>query len=280
MKSERRRFAIDFHVHTAHSFDSLTPPKLVIETARRRGLDGVAITDHDTVRGALETMEMNKHNDFTVIPGVEVTSDRGDVIGLYVTEDIESRKFSDVVEEIHAKGGLVYLPHPIRTFGRDFSTVHAENIPIDVWERYNGRYSESQFRRSDQAFDALAIGAALCGSDAHLPWEIGLLRTLLDDLPTDARSLLTLARSARLEARARAEIPLRAGIALGEATKKLKRREYVSLALLLAALPWKAARRLSAQRRATLSDRESSAASKAPTDSAAGVPDEPGRLPR
>lgn len=236
-------FAIDFHVHTVRSYDCLTPPKMVIEMARRRGLDGVAVTDHDTIRGALETIEANHYKDFVVIPGIEVTTDAGDVIGLYVTEKIQSRLFRDVIAEIHEKGGVVYLPHPIRTFGKSFPAAAARALDVDLWERYNGRYSPQEFDASDTLFDAFSTARVVCGSDAHFPWEIGLLRTVLDDVPTDASSLLALSAGARLEATPRAEMALRTGITLGEAVKKLKGRQYASLGLLLASLPWKALRR-------------------------------------
>lgn len=241
--NERRPVAIDFHVHTASSFDSMTPPKLAIETARRRGLDAIAVTDHDTVRGALLTLEANRHADFLVIPGIEVNSDAGDIIGLYVFSEIKSRNFEDVIAEIHEQGGVAYLPHPIRTFGKNVPSIAREHPDIDLWERYNGRYSTREFARADAAFDELGIERALCGSDAHFPWEIGMLRTLLPEMPSDAQSLVALSERAKLEATPRGEIGLRSGIALGEATKKLKRKEYASLGLLVASLPWKALRR-------------------------------------
>ena len=72
MSVTARKYAVDFHVHTSYSFDSVTPPKVVIEMARRRGLDGIAVTDHDTIDGAVATVEANRHSDFLVIPGIEV----------------------------------------------------------------------------------------------------------------------------------------------------------------------------------------------------------------
>jgi predicted metal-dependent phosphoesterase TrpH len=237
------RFSIDFHVHTLRSYDCLTPPKMAIEMARRRGLDGIAVTDHDTIRGAMETVEANHYNDFLVIPGIEVTTDAGDLIGLHVSQNIESRSFSDVIAEIRQKGGVAYLPHPIRTFGKSFSAAAAGALDVDVWERYNGRYSARQFHQSDALFDDFSAARVVCGSDAHFPWEIGLFRTVLEDLPTDAASLLALTAGARLEAGPRTEMALRTGITLGEAVKKLKRGQYASLGLLLASLPWKALRR-------------------------------------
>jgi predicted metal-dependent phosphoesterase TrpH len=241
--SDKQGFSIDFHVHTAASFDSMTPPRLAIETARRRGLDGMAVTDHDTIRGAIRAMEANRYDDFLVIPGIEVKSDLGDIIGLYVFSEIRSRKFADVIAEIHEQGGVAYLPHPIRTFGPAVPAVARQHPGIDLWERYNGRYSRREFARADSAFEQLGLERALCGSDAHFPWEIGLLRTHLPEMPSDAQSLVALSAKARLEAMPRGEMGLRSGIALGEATKKLKDREYVALGLLVASLPWKALRR-------------------------------------
>lgn len=242
--NEKRRFAIDFHVHTASSFDSMTPPRLAIETARRRGLDGIAVTDHDTIRGAVLTMEANRYSDFLVIPGIEVKSDAGDIIGLYLHRDVKSRALADVIAEIHEQGGVAYLPHPIRTFGAKVPVIRQQHPEIELWERYNGRYSPREFQRADAAFDQLGIERSLCGSDAHFPWEIGLLRTLLPGKPVDGPSLLRLSDEAELFANPRDEFGLRSGITLGELTKKLKGREYASLGMLVASLPWKALRRV------------------------------------
>lgn len=243
MNDSNRQFAVDFHVHTSHSYDCMASPKTVIEMARRRGLDGVAITDHDTVRGALATLEANRYDDFLVIPGIEVKSDRGDIIGLYVTSEIQSRNFAEVIAEIHSQGGLAYLPHPIRTFGaKGAMAVHGEYPEIDIWEAYNGRYDSREFAAAHRLIDELAV-EAVCGSDAHAPWEVGIFRTLLPHLPKDAPALLSSCPSANLVATPRRELARRVGITLGEATGKMKRGEYSQLGLLLASLPWKALRR-------------------------------------
>lgn len=240
----RRRFSIDFHVHTAYSIDSVTPARVAIEVARRRGLDGIAVTDHDTVQGALEAIKANPYSDFLVIPGIEVSSDAGDVIGLYVKEEIASRHFPDVIAEIHAQGGVVYLPHPIRTFKAPGVPGIFTGYPdIDAWERYNGRYNQREFAASDGVFAELPIQRSLCGSDAHFPWEVGLFRTLFEELPRDAGTLLSAAAAARLEARVRGELPLRTGITLGAMVKDLKRKRYAKVGALAASLPWRALRR-------------------------------------
>ncbi len=242
--SPRAHYAIDFHVHTAHSFDSLTPPRLAVEIARRRGLDGIAITDHDTIDGAVEAVKANPYSDFLVIPGIEVKSDAGDVIGLYVTNDVRSRRFEDVIAEIKEQGGVVYLPHPVRTFGaHNLPALHARSLSIDVWERYNGRYSAGEFAGADAAYREMPAVASFCGSDAHFPWEIGVFRTLLDRIPSDAQTLLSMRYGGRLIASPRGELPLRAGITLGAMIKDLKRKRYAKLGALTVSLPWRALRR-------------------------------------
>jgi len=236
--------AIDFHVHTRYSFDSFTPTKTVIEMARRRGLNGIAVTDHNTVKGALAALEANKYDDFLIIPGIEIKSDVGDIIALYVTEEIESRRFAEVIAEIHEKGGLAYLPHPIRTFGaEDVPEVHRLNPEIDLWELYNGRYDGKDFDAARSLFETLAISTALSGSDAHFPWEVGLLRTVLSSAPRDAKSLVELSLGATHHAPLRDDVPRRIGITLGSLIKAYKRGNYGYIARELSSLPWKAVRR-------------------------------------
>jgi predicted metal-dependent phosphoesterase TrpH len=239
-------FEIDFHVHTFFSYDCPTPPRLVIEVARRKGLSGVAITDHGTVEGALATVDANRYPDFLVIPGIEVNTDIGDLIGLYIDRRIESYLFSDVIQEIHEKGGLAYVPHPIRTFGPErMKQVYAQNPEIDLWEMFNGRYTKTDFCLSRDAFAELGITSlSLCGSDAHFPWDIGRLRTALRAMPPDPETLRTLSRSAKLQAVPQGEIAVSASLALGAMTKAFKRREYRKLWRLATTLPFKATKKL------------------------------------
>jgi predicted metal-dependent phosphoesterase TrpH len=245
MIAQRAGFAVDFHVHTSYSFDSLTPPKLAIESARRRGLAGIAVTDHDTIDGAIATVEANRHDDFLVIPGIEIKSDLGDIIGLYLSRDVRSRRFADVIAEIHEQGGLAYLPHPLRTFGAMRTAgIFAEFRALDLWELYNGRYDRSEFTQAEAVFAQLGISGPLCGSDAHFPWEIGLFETVLDVLPRDPQTLLAHCNGAKLQASVRGEIARRTGLRLGAVIKAYKRRQYRKLAPMLLTLPWKALRRI------------------------------------
>ena len=82
---------IDLHIHSKYSFDSLLSPKTILKVAKKKGLTGIAVTDHNTIRGGLEVKEINKDRDFTVIVGSEVQTEIGDIIGLYLSDEIKSR---------------------------------------------------------------------------------------------------------------------------------------------------------------------------------------------
>jgi len=68
---------LNFHM------DSFMRPEKVVKVARRIGLNGIAITDHDTIAGGLSAQKANKDSGFLVIIGCEVKSDCGDIIGLF-----------------------------------------------------------------------------------------------------------------------------------------------------------------------------------------------------
>jgi predicted metal-dependent phosphoesterase TrpH len=68
----------DLHIHSIYSDGTLTPRELVAE-ARRKGLDGIALTDHDTVDGLAEAVQAAQEAKFCLIPGIELTTDYGKV---------------------------------------------------------------------------------------------------------------------------------------------------------------------------------------------------------
>jgi predicted metal-dependent phosphoesterase TrpH len=78
---------LDLHVHTKYSADGIVEPIDYIKFARKSGLDGFAITDHNEVKGAAKTYELAKKNkDLIIIRGIEVSSDQGHILGYGITE--------------------------------------------------------------------------------------------------------------------------------------------------------------------------------------------------
>lgn len=162
---------LDLHTHSRHSHDSLTSPGTIVRLAKRRGLSGVAVTDHNTIEGALEARGSNNDPGFEVIIGSEVSTDAGDIIGLYLSEEIRSREALAVIDEIHDLGGLAVLPHPFRSKPPREDVVRK----VDAIEAFNSR--EGSQSNSNARDLASRLGKPMvCGSDAHFGFEIGSCR--------------------------------------------------------------------------------------------------------
>ncbi|MEA1907784.1 MAG: CehA/McbA family metallohydrolase [Euryarchaeota archaeon] len=159
----------DLHIHSKYSYDSFLRPDTIIKVAKKKGLDGVAVTDHNTIKGGIETSNINKDDDFVVIVGSEIKTEYGDVIGLFLTDEIRSRVFVDVVDEIRDQGGLTVLAHPFRkgiVFPRDL-LGH-----VDLIEGFNARSTKNLNQKAIELARGCRIPVT-AGSDAHLGFEIG-----------------------------------------------------------------------------------------------------------
>lgn len=174
---------IDMHVHSKYSKDSLLEPAKIIKVAEKRGLDGIAVTDHNTIKGGVEAIKANTNKDFKIICGSEIKTEYGDIIGLYINEEIKSRQFKEVTDEIKRQGGLVILAHPFRK-GVIFPQQHLDRI--DVVEVFNSRSN-----RTDN-IKALELAKKYnkplsAGSDAHLSFEVGGSFALFNDTLLDCK---------------------------------------------------------------------------------------------
>lgn len=159
---------LDLHVHSRFSPDCLSSPDALLEAARRHGLNGIAVTDHNTVRGGLETRDRNRDPDFHVIVGSEVKTDAGDVIGLFLEKEVASQGVLEVIDEIHAQGGLALLPHPFRgRIPRD-----AVATAVDLIEVFNSRTEPDGNRKAQELAARLGKPQVSC-SDAHFVSDLG-----------------------------------------------------------------------------------------------------------
>ncbi len=165
----------DFHIHTHHSYDSIMKPAKILQIAKKKGLNGVVICDHNTVAGGLETKALNTDPNFEVIVGAEIRTTAGDITGIHITEEIKSREFAAVCDEIHAQGGQTILVHPY--VDHDLSLVDFDKI--DYIEVINARASEANNELAivlAQKYDKPMVA----GSDAHLYDEIGNAETYIE----------------------------------------------------------------------------------------------------
>ena len=165
---------IDLHVHTRFSVDSLTTMRDVLYWAERHDMDALAITDHNTIAGA---RLLARQSSMLIIVGEEIRTDRGEIIGLFLEEAITpDQPPMETVRQIHAQGGVVYLPHPLDRVRH--SAMAREALggvlgEVDVIEVLNARVTVSADNRLARELAQRHDLAQGAGSDAHQGHEIG-----------------------------------------------------------------------------------------------------------
>ncbi len=190
----------DLHNHTHYSSDSVLSPRRLARWAGSRGLDCVAVTDHNTIRGALAVQELA---DFQVIVGEEVRTAQGEILGLFLTDEIpRGLSARESVARVREQGGLVGVPHPFDTLRSALEEEEMTNLieQIDFIEALNARIVFPAHNRRAKEFarrNGLPVSA---GSDAHCAWEIGRAYAEMSPFSTPSEFLDSLGK-ARLTGR-------------------------------------------------------------------------------
>jgi hypothetical protein len=174
----------DLHVHTSSSPDALSSLREIFKKAKERKLDLVAITDHDTIKGAKEAQKIAPEFGIEAIVGQEITTKEGDLITLFIEEEIKAgRPAFDTVREIHKQGGLAIVPHPDNWIcgGISFRILFKIFNELDGIELLNGSWfgwikAQESKKLNSSTFNLAAIG----GSDSHLAREVGCAYTIFD----------------------------------------------------------------------------------------------------
>ena len=165
----------DLHIHSNYSKDCATPVETILETARDIGLGAIAIADHNEIEGAFLAKRLSDGDPFVIV-AEEVKTAEGEVIGLFLEEEIPSAlSFDETLSLIKEQGGLVYVPHPFDAL-RTTPTYRAlvDNLHrIDVIEIFNAKVALSSFNLSAERFAAKYNIVAGAGSDAHVPQGLG-----------------------------------------------------------------------------------------------------------
>ncbi len=170
----------DLHSHTKYSSDGFLDPEKLIKVARKIGLSGIAVTDHDTIKGGLEAKKYES-DDFKVIVGSEVLTSKGEIIGLYLNEEIKSKGFYDVIDEIRAQNGIIVVPHPFDEW-RKPSTMDKEDFKlVNNIEIFNSRCVEDKYNQKAELFAKKNNFGVSGGSDAHFANEIGNAGVIIEN---------------------------------------------------------------------------------------------------
>jgi predicted metal-dependent phosphoesterase TrpH len=176
----------DLHLHTTESDGMMSPAMLMNYIAACTDLDVIAITDHNTMDGWARAREFqlrpeNDHlHQLELVPGIEVSSDDGHVLGIGVSRVIpKSLSAAETIAAIHEQGGLALAPHPFAWVPgmKDFAGVGGgfKDLPFDGVEVRNSNATEL-FNNHRVAWVNRRQTAPLAeygASDAHFLWAIG-----------------------------------------------------------------------------------------------------------
>jgi len=184
---------VEFHSHTSASKDSLTSPADLIDAARRKGLDRLIITDHNTIAGARAAQALDPE---LVIVGEEIMTTRGEILAGYVTEEVPP--YLSPTETIHRlkdQGAFISVSHPFDRM-RSGAWKEADLLEIlpqvDAIEVYNSRCMFPGFNKEAKRFAEKYDISGTVGSDAHAAFEVGRSILLLEQFegPDEMRKVI------------------------------------------------------------------------------------------
>lgn len=164
---------LDIHIHSKYSYDGFSEIEEIVKQAKKKGLHGFALTDHNSIEGLKTAKELAEKEHLIFIPGLEVSSKDGHIIALGVEQLIpRGMSAEETIDKIHEAGGLAIAPHP---FAKLFHYLCVgdliRDLKFDAVESFNGR-TFSGNKLAKKACSELNFPTT-AGSDAHLIEEIG-----------------------------------------------------------------------------------------------------------
>ena len=165
---------VELHCHTYHSIDSLMLPEQILKTIDQKGIDRIAITDHNSIEGALELASLAPDR---IIVGEEVKTTEGELIAYFIKESVPKNLSSmEAIKALRAQKAFISVPHPFdQERSNHWEEEHLEEIVhlIDAIEVFNSRTLTREPNRMAKAFAARHNLLETAGSDAHTTGEIG-----------------------------------------------------------------------------------------------------------
>jgi predicted metal-dependent phosphoesterase TrpH len=215
---------LDLHVHTRGSRDSSLTPEAAVRQALVEGLEGIAVTDHNTLSAIPAAREAARGAaGFLIIPGVEVTTAEGHLL-VYGVERVprSHRPLAETIDEARRLGGVPVLAHPFRWI-HGAGEKAARTLPVMGIEVMNGRNPEIANARAGVVAAARRL-AATGGSDAHESKSVGRCCTVCEGPASSVDEVLELLRQGRVHAEGKGQgLGGRFAISLANAGKRLAR---------------------------------------------------------
>ena len=220
--------AAELHSHSAASHDGRDPVEMLVEQAAAVGLDVLAVTDHDEIDASLAAVELAEEMGIVGIPGIEITSAAGHVLGLGVDERIDAGlSFRETLDRIHDAGGLAVVPHPFQKSRHGVAPhVTAEELAAaDAIEVFNSRLLTGRGNRKAESFAVNHGLPMVAGSDAHVAEMVGQAVTHVGAEERSREAVLDAIRAGRTSVVGR-RTPWRVSVrqAAGGAKRRVKRR--------------------------------------------------------
>ena len=187
-------FKIDLHTHTRYSPDSESKLKSILKISRKRGIDALAITDHDSFSAYKYISSISKSYGINIIPGVEVTLPYGKY-GLHLVclfiDKIPTYDVYKIFDEVKDMGGIITLPHPFRIGTGLYYHLKNKNIDkktsdfildnVNYIECLNLQSNDNELKPTFDCMNNLDI-PIIGVSDSHNDYEIGLIYNEFEDL--------------------------------------------------------------------------------------------------
>ena len=180
---------VEFHCHTVYSHDSLTSPEALLDACRRRSIDRVIITDHNTIQGARVAKQTDPER---VIIGEEIMTSEGELLAAYVKNEVPAGLDPlETIQRLREQGAFISVSHPFDRLRKGHWSLPALvtiSPLVDAIETYNARCLWPRFNRAARTFAKQYGLLGTAGSDAHTPGELGRANLILPEF-NDASTL-------------------------------------------------------------------------------------------
>ncbi len=180
---------LETHAHTSYSKDSLTPVETLLKACRRKGIDRIVITDHNTIAGGLEGFRLDPQR---VIVGEEIMTLEGELLAAFVKEEVPpDLPPLEAIARLRSQGAFISVSHPFDVMRKGHWDLPAllQIAPlVDAIETFNSRCFKPSFNTQARTFAQEHHLPGTVGSDAHAPLEVGMSTLELPDFQ-DADSL-------------------------------------------------------------------------------------------
>ncbi len=191
-------YHFDLHCHSHFSADGVSSPEALIAAARKKGLHGFAMTDHNTceavdymIARGLMRADGVPVDGFLVIPGVEVTTDEGHLLCLGATlPNLKGQPAAEVCQLIHAAGGLAIPPHPYDIFRAGIRRKVLDRLEIDALEVFNAATTLHRYNKKAYKYAQERNLPMTSSSDAHHEDAVGAAYTIMDTADFTVRGVL------------------------------------------------------------------------------------------